>query len=116
MLQTHLFSFRDEQSYILIVPERADKDLHRKFEENGDLGRVCSQKVPEGLEGTSLGGPSAGWGLRSRTPEADLDVGVAASSLQGNPGRALLDLGGFLLDHVALNTVQGPDNTGEMTD
>lgn len=47
--------------------------------------------------------------------DADAD-GAASLGLSAGPRTTLQDLGAFLPDHVAPNSLQGPDNTGEMTE
>lgn len=41
---------------------------------------------------------------------------AASLSLLVGPRTTLQDIGAFLPDHMAHNSLQGPDNTGEMTE
>lgn len=49
------------------------------------------------------------------TADADVD-GAASLSPSVGPRTTLQDLGAFLPDHMAPNSLQVPDNAGEMTE
>lgn len=72
-----------------------------------ELIKICTGN----MEGTETQQESA-----ARKGQYACILTAASLSLSVGPRTTLQDIGAFLPDHMAPNSLQGPDNTGEMTE